>query len=70
MGFAHIPNGQIRLLAISLLNTEEGISEESYNLLTPLMDLAGNCDDIMCGVDATDGRFYLPEGWVDENHSR
>lgn len=53
----------IRQLAIALLTSEFGINEESYNLL---YDLLEGDEDITGHVDATDGGFYLPEGWKDE----
>lgn len=54
---------QIRLMAIALLTQEDGISQEAYDLL---YDLLEGDDDITQCVEATDGRFYLPDGWVDE----
>lgn len=53
----------IRQLAIALLTSEQGIPEEAYDLL---YDLLEGDDDITGHVEATDGWFYLPEGWLDE----
>lgn len=50
----------IRELAIALLTQEDGISEEAYTLMYEM--LKGDNDITDC-VEATDGRFYLPEGW-------
>jgi hypothetical protein len=54
---------KIRSLALALLTSEVGVEEEPYNELYELMKLAGNCGDIMRHVEATDGNFYLPEGF-------
>lgn len=53
----------LRALAISLLDTPDGITEEAYTNLQALeADIAnGSCDDIFHVVQATDGHFYLPE---------
>ena len=56
-------------LANALLNSDQGISEEGYHAL---IDMAESLQDdfdwpewhaIKQTVDATDGQFYLPEGW-------
>ena len=54
------PMLKIRQLAIALLDDEEGISEQAYELLYDFLD-----DDMKRQVDATDGRFYLPESFKD-----
>ena len=54
---------KIRSLALALLTSEVGVEEEPYNELYELMLMAGNCNDIIPNVDATDGYFYLPEGF-------
>jgi hypothetical protein len=54
---------QIRDLAIELLDNDIGIPGDAYNLLYNLMFDAGNCDDIIRGVEATDDMFYLPVDW-------
>jgi len=48
-------------LARAILEDEQGISEEAYNALVVLFDVAGVSDDILKNVRATEGRFYLPE---------
>ena len=53
---------KIRSLALALLTSEMGVDEKFYAELCELMAIAGNCQDIMPNVDATDGYFYLPEG--------
>ena len=53
-------------LARSLLDDDEGISQASFELLVDLMAMgcrAEKRNEILRRVDATDGRFYLPEGW-------
>lgn len=50
----------VRLLAISLLTQDDGISQEAYDILYGLLE---GDEDITQHVEATDGRFYLPEGW-------
>ena len=52
---------QLRQLALALLNDDNGISEEAYDLLRALLEEHG-LTDITDRVDATDGRFYLPHG--------
>jgi hypothetical protein len=51
-------------LARSLLDGDEGISQASFELLTDLMAMGcrpEKANEILSRVDATDGRFYLPE---------
>lgn len=52
----------IRKLSIELMTHDNDISENSYNCLRDLLDDAGHID-IINSVDATDGRFYLPESF-------
>jgi len=46
-------------LAVALLTDENGISEEADRLLRSVFDRVGGMPNL--NVDATDGRFYLPE---------
>jgi hypothetical protein len=46
-------------LAVALLTDENGISEEADRLLRSVFDRVGGMPNLR--VDATDGRFYLPE---------
>ena len=48
-------------LAIELLRQDGGISQEAYEILIKMLD--GDLD-ITQHVEATDGRFYLPDGWT------
>jgi hypothetical protein len=51
----------VRKLANVLLLTEpDGIGEQSFGALRRVLMLAGGAD-ILNGVDATDGRYYLPK---------
>lgn len=50
----------IRDLAIELLTQDGGISEAAYEILHEMLD--GDLD-ITGHVEATDGCFYLPDGW-------
>ena len=50
----------IRDLAIEMLTQDGGISEEAYEIFYEMLD--GDLD-ITSHVEATDGRFYLPDGW-------
>lgn len=52
---------KIRDLAIELLTQDGGISQEAYEILHEMLD--GDLD-ITGHVEATDGCFYLPEGWT------
>lgn len=52
----------VRKLALCLMTRDNDISEESYQYLLQLLDNAGHTD-IIDAVDATDGRFYLPDGF-------
>ena len=54
-------NVQLRKLAILMLDDPDGINEEVYNELHSLLDTAPVNEDITNMVNATDGRFYLPE---------
>jgi hypothetical protein len=50
----------LRRLAIQLLDYDEDISEDAWGYLRQLLEEAGH-RDLIDQVDATDGRFYLPE---------
>ena len=51
----------LALLAASLLNDDNGISGESYDLLLEALGEAGvPVPAFFREVEATDGRFYLP----------
>ena len=50
----------IRDLAIELLTQDGGISQGAYEILHEMLD--GDLD-ITGHVEATDGCFYLPDGW-------
>ena len=50
----------IRDLAIEMLTHDGGISQEAYEILHEMLD--GDLD-ITGHVEATDGCFYLPDGW-------
>ena len=52
---------------LALLNDDNGISEDAYKALRELIDseftiIPLAVRDILNRVEATDGRFYLPEG--------
>ena len=51
-----------RKCAISLLNDDNGVSEESFDLMYDFLD-----DDIKLAVDATDGRYYIKEDAIIED---
>ena len=51
----------IRDLAIEMLTQDGGISEQAYEILHEMLD--GDLD-ITGHVEATDGCFYLPDGWT------
>lgn len=53
----------IRNLAIKLLNNDNGIDAESYDILLGMMIDSDDCGDIIPCVEATDGQFYLPSDW-------
>ena len=48
---------KFRELCVSLYDDENGVSEESHNLICDLLNEAG--EPPITHVDATDGRFYL-----------
>lgn len=51
-----------RALAIALLDDENGISHDAFNLLEDFaQDNNFKAQDIFDAVDAQDGRFFLPE---------
>ena len=50
-------NEKIQQLLVTLLDDEHGVSEDAYNLMLEL----GLPPMIQNQVDATDGRFYIPE---------
>lgn len=56
----------IRSLALSLLDDDEGISEDSWDeLRTRLIEEGGN-SDIINAVDGNDGRVYIPSDTIKE----
>lgn len=59
-------NHAMRLAVIATLSDDEGVSEEAYGHLCNVLDKTGNAD-LKRHVKATDGRFYLPEGFVDDD---
>ena len=51
-------------LVDSMLRDENGISEDTYDALCQMFVATGNMDlwhEISLRVEATDGRFYIPE---------
>lgn len=55
----------LRKLAISLLDDDNGISENSWTLLKCLLEEESGFDDILQSVKSTEGRVYLPEQFFD-----
>jgi len=57
------PTQTLRETIISLLDDENGISEQGYcNLREMAIEQTGNeCDDIFRMVDASNCRYFLPE---------
>lgn len=45
----------------AVLTDENGISEEAFAALYELAEDSSEIRDLLRKVDATDGRFYLPE---------
>ena len=52
---------QIRDLALALLDDEDGINEDAYNLLAALLHESGN-QDILDAVEANHNRYWIGEG--------
>jgi hypothetical protein len=52
----------LRKLAIAILDDDHGISQHAHNALLDLSTFT-NLSDILNKVEATDGRYYLPDGW-------
>lgn len=54
----------IRKFAIAVLDDERGINEAAWDQLKVLLlcDEEGDNKDIINAVDASEGRFFLPEG--------
>jgi len=50
----------IRLLAILLLNDENGINSEAYEALASMLHEIGN-QDILDAVEANNGRYWIGE---------
>jgi len=50
----------LRRLAVRLLDDNEDISADAWCYLRQLLEEAGHLD-LIDQVEATDGRFYLPE---------
>ena len=52
----NIPKSEMEALARALLTDENGIGEDAYDILSKYIPAS-----ISDEVDATDGRYYLPE---------
>jgi hypothetical protein len=52
----NIPKSEMEALAKALLTDENGIGEDAYEILSKYIPAS-----ISDEVDATDGRYYLPE---------
>jgi len=63
----NMEKSEIEGLAIALLSDDQGINEKAYDLLSGLLVAAGS--NITQFVKATEGRFYLPEGWEELTHT-
>ena len=50
----------IRLLAILLLDDQDGINEEAFNHLSSMLHETGN-QDILDAVEANDDRYWIGE---------
>lgn len=59
----------LRRFAVQLLDDEHGIPAEAWNTLSREL-LQADCADINVRVDATNGRFFLPEGHDIQIHDR
>ena len=57
----NIPKSEMEALARALLADEYGVSEDAYEILSKYIP-ASIADE----VDATDGRYYLPEDDLEE----
>lgn len=55
-------NNRFKNLAVRLLDDDEGITEEAYKALLDVMPEESLALALNKEVEATDGRFYLPEG--------
>jgi hypothetical protein len=58
----NIPKSEIEALGRALLEDENGVSEDAYDILSKYLPAS-----ITDQVDATDGRFYLPSEEMDED---
>jgi len=65
----HLDDAQVQNSVIvmfqKLLDDEQGVSEEAYNEMVYFAELMEyeSLYEMLRHVDATDGRFYLPEGY-------
>ena len=60
---------EYRKFVLTLLDDENGIREEAYQLLAPEMDKRG-CADICGAVNATEGRAYINEDYAAEEMAK
>ena len=68
-----IRNTELRDFLVNLLTDDDGISEKAFDHMCLVIDRMfpdgkngpGFISEILRNVEATDGRFYLPEGWED-----
>jgi hypothetical protein len=54
-----------RRFLLTLLDDENGIREDAYNMLDSEIE-KHSCDDIRQAVECTDGRCYIGEDFADE----
>lgn len=53
----------VRKMVISLLDDDKGICAKGYEAMVDVVKRDYLLDDVLARVEATDDRFYLPEGW-------
>ena len=56
----NVSSKDMKKFAIELLDDENGIKQEAYELLQPMLGLAGG-ETIMRAVDGCDNRVYIGE---------
>ena len=64
-GSTEFRNKDIRRLALTLLDNENGLRKQDFNLLRMFIIKSDN-DDILSEVDTTNGQTYIGEDYAEE----
>ena len=64
-----VGNKYFRKFAVKLLNDEDGINKDAYEMLSVMLVESEN-DDLLMAVDMTEDKAYIGEDFADEELER